>query len=281
LGGAGPGFLRRPLGCARRERFRFRHDRVVHGASIEARQDPARLLRHDRPFDVLAGEAPDGIHRIEERERHEFVSLRDLPAQEVSAAVTLDTVNPRQDLAEQETLILLRILAVRHSVPESGDHGSSTSRKRGMSAYSEPFEPAEGDFLGPIPGSAAGHEAYVAAPPCRLEGHRAGDGGSRAGEAENAGRKKGIVFRGETESGRRDAVEEVQGARAGIVVISPGEAVQGTRGRLVEVAEGPRARDTLQVDSRGGFGKTPRNVNSLHPERLEEAADVETAESRL
>ena len=95
---------------------------VVYRALIEPREDAARRCMDDGAGVVLAGEAAYCFHVVEHRDRDEVDLFADVSSEEVRALVAGHPPNPREDFGPQHTFVLVGVLGLGPTVPDSADH---------------------------------------------------------------------------------------------------------------------------------------------------------------
>jgi hypothetical protein len=91
---------------------------------VELVEERTRGGRDDGRLVVVAGECPDGVEVVEQRDRDELDAPVALAAEEIGAAMPADPVDSGQDLRAQQLLVPVGVLGARPAVPESRDHAS-------------------------------------------------------------------------------------------------------------------------------------------------------------
>src|SRR5262245_6009296 len=74
-------------------RFRCNHRLVMLRGLVESRQQLTRGWRDDRDLMICAGECPNCVHRLPERDRHKLDTILYIPSQQISAVVPGDAVD--------------------------------------------------------------------------------------------------------------------------------------------------------------------------------------------
>ena len=103
---------------------------VVRRALVPARENRARFVGHDGRFGVVAGERPDGVPGLPQRERRELdLARRKLAAEQVGALLALEAAHPRKDRGAEQLLVGVGVLRRRRPAsPPAGDHASENAR---------------------------------------------------------------------------------------------------------------------------------------------------------
>src|SRR5216117_174524 len=114
--------MRRSICLTSAPSLRSHYHVVVQGPLIEAAQELPCLGGHDRDLVVLACEGPDGVERLEQRQCRELHAVREVPAEQIRARVSVHPMDAGEDLRLEERFVGVRVLAGRGTVPQSSDH---------------------------------------------------------------------------------------------------------------------------------------------------------------